>query len=274
MLQIRRHAQGSPDELVSNDPSRTGHRHPLEKSIQQKRGNKGRFNVQVQQLSITLDMTPHYQFRPRALMKDLFTYFSKTVKKLLKIDENKLDFNFARNLAQNIFNNIQIDIKDIHIELNYDKQLFMNLKNQSVFKAKNKDSALYNSLKKSTPKKQVNVFQVVINGVSIRTVDQNFEHAIFFNIKDPKNKDRPISKLITFRHMTLRIFPDQRRRMAETVFDFSFQIKILIHTKKKLEKGEVNYSAKMDINSFEVNFKEEYIEYIIDIINIHKSKFY
>jgi hypothetical protein len=219
-------------------------------------------------------MQPRFQFRPQALMNDLFKYFSDTVKKLLKIDENKLDFNFARNLGQNIFNNIQIDIKDINIELKYNKQLLMHVKNNSIYKASTKPKFNSSHKDKDTTKEnsQVNVFQILINGVSIRTTDQNFEHAIFFNIKDPKNKNRPISKLINFRHMSLRIFNDRQRRMAETVFDFSFKIKILIHTKKHLKAGEVKYSAMMDINSFEVNFKEEYIGYIIDIININKRK--
>ena len=103
-------------------------------------------------------------------------------------------------------------------------------------------------------------------------MDENFENPIFFNIKDPKNKNRPISKIINFKQMAFKIFQNKKRINVETVFDTSFKIKILIHTKKKLKADEVNYSAMFDINSFEINFKEEYIEYIIDIININKRK--
>jgi hypothetical protein len=218
-------------------------------------------------------MTPKFEFRPEALMKDLFNFFSKSVKKLLKIDENKLDFNFARNLGQNIFNNIQININTINIELRYDKQLLRNVQQKPQDTPKNKFEFSQKDLGSSNVQSQVNVFQLIINGVSIRTMDQNFENPIFFNIKDPKNKDRPISKLINLRKMSLKIFQDQQRRNAETVFDLSFKIKILIHTKKKLSPEEVNYSAMLDINAFEINFKEEYIEYIFDIININKCKY-
>lgn len=218
---------------------------------------------------MALRLTPRFEFRPEALQKDLFGFLVRSVKKLLRVDKNKLDFQFARNLGQNIFNNIQLDVHCIDVELRYDQALLAGGPRRGPSGGA-RDSFRFSRRDLAKGASSEVAFRLAVQGVSIRTTDRAFQKHIFFNMKDPRNRGRPISKLINFRKMTLEVFRGELRRSAEKVFDFSFKIKVLIHTKRQLAPGEVHYSAKLDVHAFELNFREEFIEYVFDVVSLNE----